>query len=176
VWAGTDACEPVTWQECKLVPKDVQLIVPEITCSDKQELWYHEPEPVTDTRMTNIFKCEIKSTSHCKSQTRPDCKQISWNECRSGKIIIVVFITTINIPERFQSKAVVIRRFMSQHRSSSTGRNAFLLMLDSLQVSIFLIIRTFILYIIFQIQVMDHLRRIPLIPINLSGSQFMMDK
>ena len=82
VWAGNDACEPVTWQECKLVPKDVQFIVPEITCSDKQELWYHEPEPVTDTRMTNIFKCEVKSTSHCKSQTRPDCKQITWNECR----------------------------------------------------------------------------------------------
>merc|ERR1712106_894033 len=82
VWAGTGACEPVTWQECKLVPKDVQFIVPEITCSDHQELWYHEPEPQTDTRMTNTFKCEVKSTSHCKSQTRPDCKQISWNECR----------------------------------------------------------------------------------------------
>jgi hypothetical protein len=48
VWAGNDACEPVTWQECKLVPKDVQFIVPENTCSDKQELWYHQPEPVTD--------------------------------------------------------------------------------------------------------------------------------
>ena len=47
VWAGTDACEPVTWQECKLVPKDVKFIVPEIKCEPKQELWYHEPEEVT---------------------------------------------------------------------------------------------------------------------------------
>ena len=39
VWAGTEACEPVTWQECKLVPKDVNFIVPEITCKDKQEIW-----------------------------------------------------------------------------------------------------------------------------------------
>ena len=46
VWAGTDACEPVTWQECKLVPKDVKFIVPEIKCEPKQELWYHEPEEV----------------------------------------------------------------------------------------------------------------------------------
>ena len=61
VWAGTDACEPVTWQECKLVPKDVKFIVPEITCSDKQELWYHEPEPKTDTRMTNTYGCEVMS-------------------------------------------------------------------------------------------------------------------
>ena len=36
MWAGTEACEPVTWQECKLVPKDVNFIVPEITCKDKQ--------------------------------------------------------------------------------------------------------------------------------------------
>ena len=62
VWAGTDACEPVTWQECKLVPKEVQFVVPEITCSDKQELWYHEPESKTDTRMTNTFTCEVITT------------------------------------------------------------------------------------------------------------------
>jgi len=81
VWAGQEGCEPVTWQECKLVPKDVQFIVPEITCSDKQELWYHEPEEKTDTRMTNTFGCEVKSTTHCIANTRPDCKQITWNEC-----------------------------------------------------------------------------------------------
>jgi len=81
VWAGTDACEPVTWQECKLVPKDVKFIVPEIKCEPKQELWYHEPEEVTDTRMTNTFDCIVKSTSHCTTQTRPDCKTISWKEC-----------------------------------------------------------------------------------------------
>ena len=46
VWAGTDACEPVTWQECKLVPKEVKFIVPEMNCLEKQELWYHEPEKV----------------------------------------------------------------------------------------------------------------------------------
>ena len=46
MWAGTDACEPVTWQECKLVPKEVKFIVPEMTCQEKQELWYHEPEQV----------------------------------------------------------------------------------------------------------------------------------
>ena len=50
VWAGTEACEPVTWQECKLVPKDVKFIVPEITCSDKQEIWYHEPEKNSGVR------------------------------------------------------------------------------------------------------------------------------
>merc|ERR1711976_96355 len=86
VWAGTEACEPVTWQECKLVPKDVKFIVPEITCNDKQEIWYHEPEDTKDTRMTNTFNCEVKKTSHCRSIQRPDCKQITWNECREAPV------------------------------------------------------------------------------------------
>ena len=62
VWAGTEACEPVTWQECKLVPRNVKFIVPEITCTDKQEIWYHEPEEQTGTRMTNTFNCEVSKT------------------------------------------------------------------------------------------------------------------
>jgi len=81
VWAGNDACEPVTWQECNLVPKDVKFIVPEIKCEDKQELWYHEPEDVTETKMTPTFGCKVESTTHCQSQPRQDCKSISWKEC-----------------------------------------------------------------------------------------------
>ena len=70
MWAGTDACDPVTWQECKLVTKDVQFIVPDIKCSDHQQIWYYEPEPTTGTRMTNTLKCEVKTTTNCQSHTR----------------------------------------------------------------------------------------------------------
>ena len=35
VWAGKEGCEPVTWQECKLVDKEVKFLVPEIICSPK---------------------------------------------------------------------------------------------------------------------------------------------
>jgi hypothetical protein len=59
VWAGNEACEPVTWQECQLVPKNVKFIVPEINCTDGNELWYHEPEAMEDIRMTNTFTCEV---------------------------------------------------------------------------------------------------------------------
>merc|ERR1719422_582562 len=82
VWAGNEACEPVTWQECKLVPKTVKFIVPEINCTDGQEIWYHEPEKVTDMRMTNTFTCEVKHSTSCESQIRPDCKSVSYQECR----------------------------------------------------------------------------------------------
>ena len=60
VWAGNEACEPVTWQECKLVPKNVKFIVPEINCTDGNEVWYHEPEVSTEVRMTNTFTCEVR--------------------------------------------------------------------------------------------------------------------
>ena len=82
IWAGTEQCEPVTWQECELKEKDVKFIVPEVTCADKQELWYHEPEPIKGSQMTNTFTCEVEKSSHCSTQTRPDCKQITYNECR----------------------------------------------------------------------------------------------
>ena len=51
----------MTWQECKLVPKNVKFIVPEINCTDGNELWYHEPEVVEDVRMTNTFTCEART-------------------------------------------------------------------------------------------------------------------
>ena len=51
----------MTWQECKLVPKNVKFIVPEINCTDGNELWYHEPEVVEDVRMTNTFTCEAST-------------------------------------------------------------------------------------------------------------------
>ena len=59
IWAGTEQCEPVTWQECELVAKEVKFIVPDISCSDKQEIWYHEPEPSTAVRMTSTFTCSV---------------------------------------------------------------------------------------------------------------------
>ena len=43
---------------------------------------YHQPEPETATQMTNTFTCEVQKSSHCSTQTRPDCKQITYNECR----------------------------------------------------------------------------------------------
>ena len=65
--------------------KEVQFVIPKIICEDGQELWYHEPEPTKSTRMTKTFSCEVKKSSHCSTQTRPDCKQITYNECRSAR-------------------------------------------------------------------------------------------
>jgi len=86
VWAGKEGCEPVTWQECKLVDKEVQFIVPEITCKPKQELWYHEPQLVNKTEKTHTFTCEVKNTTHCVAKARNDCKYLKWQECREEAV------------------------------------------------------------------------------------------
>ena len=37
---------------------------------------------VNETEMTNTYTCKTESTTDCTSTTRPDCKNISWQECR----------------------------------------------------------------------------------------------
>lgn len=64
----------------------MKFIVPEINCTDGQELWYHQPELVEDVRMTNTFTCEVKSTISCETQSRPDCKSVSYQECREKPV------------------------------------------------------------------------------------------
>lgn len=82
VWAGNEECEPVTWQECKLVPRDVKFVVPKVECSPTAPIWYHVPESVTDVRMTNTLTCVVKSTTDCKVTPRQDCKYVKYQECK----------------------------------------------------------------------------------------------
>ena len=34
VWAGNEDCVPVTWRDCKLVPKQVNFVVPTVHCNE----------------------------------------------------------------------------------------------------------------------------------------------
>ena len=40
VWTGNEDCEPVTWEDCKLVEKKVPFKVPKITCEDAGQIPY----------------------------------------------------------------------------------------------------------------------------------------
>lgn len=99
VWAGKEDCEPVSWQECRLVDIKVKFLVPEVVCSPRQELWYHLPQPTNRTQMTNTLSCEVrqrticcffftinvaqvKKSSTCVNKPRSDCKYVEWKECR----------------------------------------------------------------------------------------------
>ena len=82
VWAGKENCQPVTWQECKLVPKYVDFIIPKVECEDLEQLWYHEPQPVDKVKTTNVLTCVVKSTTDCHEKKGHSCKNINWQECK----------------------------------------------------------------------------------------------
>lgn len=81
VWAGNEACQPVTWSECKLVPRQVDFKVPKIECVDGEEIPYTDMEPAEDTQMTTKMTCEVKHTSDCKPVTSTKCNSISYQTC-----------------------------------------------------------------------------------------------
>ena len=81
VWAGNEACEPVTWRECKLVPRQVDFKVPKITCEDGEDVPYQDMQDAEKTQMTTKMTCEVKHTSNCKPVTSTKCQSITYTEC-----------------------------------------------------------------------------------------------
>ncbi len=81
VWAGNEACEPVTWRECQLVPRQVDFKVPKITCEDGEEIPYTDCQEAEKTQMTSKMTCEVKHTTNCKPITSTKCQNIQFQEC-----------------------------------------------------------------------------------------------
>ena len=81
VWAGNEACEPVTWRECKLVPRQVDFKVPKITCEDGEDVPYQDMQDAEKTQMTTKMTCEVKHTSNYKPVTSTKCQSITYTEC-----------------------------------------------------------------------------------------------
>ena len=52
-----------------------------IDCKETQQLYYYEPQPSSKVRLANTFTCTVRKTTSCRTVIRPDCKQITWNEC-----------------------------------------------------------------------------------------------
>ena len=61
-------------------------VVPEVSCHDKQDVIFYEPQASTRVRSANTFKCNVEKTTNCKAVSRTDCKQITWNECQEVPI------------------------------------------------------------------------------------------
>ena len=78
VWAGNEACEPVTWKECKLVPKKVGFTVPKIECSDEGHFTYDDYIPVEKKQMTSKMECKVKHATNCQPIHTEKCKWIQF--------------------------------------------------------------------------------------------------
>ena len=78
VWAGNEACEPVTWRECKLVPKQVDFKVPKITCEDGEDIAYDDYIDVEKNQMVSKMTCEVKHATSCEPKVTNKCKDIQF--------------------------------------------------------------------------------------------------
>jgi len=81
VWAGNEACEPVTWRECKLVPRQVDFKVPKINCVEGEDVPYTDCEEAEKTQMITKMTCEVKNTTDCKPVVSTKCGTVQYQEC-----------------------------------------------------------------------------------------------
>ena len=81
VWAGNEACEPVTWRECKLVPRQVDFKVPKIECNGAEEIPYNDMEEVELEQMVTKMVCEVKHVTACNPVVSTKCANINYQEC-----------------------------------------------------------------------------------------------
>ena len=77
VWSGNEDCEPVTWNECKLVEYDVPFKVPAIVCEDAEAIPWNDCEETQESQMT--------SKMTCKPYGAVECSPITSRLCTSGK-------------------------------------------------------------------------------------------
>merc|ERR1712183_291409 len=81
VWAGNEACEPVTWRECKLVPRQVDFKVPKIECDGAEEIPYNDMEEVELEQMVTKMVWEVKHVTACNPVVSTKCANINYQEC-----------------------------------------------------------------------------------------------
>jgi len=81
VWAGNEACEPVTWRECELVPKQVDFKVPKIECGDGEDIVNDDFIDVEKNQMTSRMACKVEHTTSCEPKVTNKCQQIEFQEC-----------------------------------------------------------------------------------------------
>jgi len=81
VWAGNEDCEPVTWRECQLVPRQVDFKVPKINCEEGEEVPYTDCEEAEKIQMITKMTCEVKHTTDCKPVVSTKCGNVEYQEC-----------------------------------------------------------------------------------------------
>lgn len=85
VWAGNEACEPVTWRECKLVPRQVDFKVPKVDCVEGEPIPYTDCEDAEKVQMTTRMTCEVRHTTDCRPVASTKCQTIEYQvRCSAG--------------------------------------------------------------------------------------------
>jgi len=82
VWSGEEECEEVTWQDCKLVEKEVPFNAVESDCSGPGEKeQYMTCSNKTEAVQVPVTKCEFEEGFDCEPVVREECINVDYNDC-----------------------------------------------------------------------------------------------
>lgn len=80
VWAGNEDCQPVEWNECKLVDQKVPFKVPKITCENAGQIPYTDCIDAEKTQMALGMSCNVVNSVNCQPVTELKCKKMTYTE------------------------------------------------------------------------------------------------
>ena len=80
VWAGNEDCQPVEWNDCKLVDQKVPFKVPKITCENAGQIPYTDCIDTEKTQMALGMSCNVVNSVNCQPVTELKCKKMTYTE------------------------------------------------------------------------------------------------
>ena len=127
VWTGNEACDPVSWQECKLVPKEVNLGRTDwlLYWNNTQLSDHFQWFPWLTVRAAN--SSTITSLSPARWRDWPTRAPAAWRRQRVAGLSAdqIVNKSPGTNALKFPFPNVHSRKSSSQHRNSSTERNVY---------------------------------------------------
>merc|ERR1712096_243840 len=75
-------CTPVTWEECKLVEKEVQFPTVETNCKTESIIKWADFVQGTSKVREMTQECEAKSSVNCVPHARKDCVDVTFRQCK----------------------------------------------------------------------------------------------
>jgi len=100
VFKSNENCHPVTWEDCKLVDKEVEQEVESYECQPSgMPIMYHKVVPGLQEVTTVKRVCEPRAESVCEVRTEEQCGTVEWEECRDT-VMPSCFDATFRIPSQ----------------------------------------------------------------------------
>merc|ERR1712183_983523 len=81
VWGGKEKCEPVTWEECKIVKKPVDFPAVKTNCEVAATIKWADFVQGSTEVIEMKQSCEVKSSVNCYPVKVNNCVDVTFTEC-----------------------------------------------------------------------------------------------
>jgi len=81
VWTGLENCTPVTWEECTIEKKEVDVPTVKTECGVVSQIKYFDYSPKAGGATQVSTHCTPRSTVSCRPVTRTDCINLTYTDC-----------------------------------------------------------------------------------------------